>query len=221
MINVYSIFKSISGEVGAINQGAWALFIRLAGCNLRCSYCDTARAQENSSGDVLSIVDILKSLDRLDPNGFLPVIITGGEPLSQPIGRLIFHLKGANRRVQIETNGSIPDRHARFETDFICLVMDYKLSGSKMKEQMLPISEFARLNSYHWIKFICTNRKDYEEAKEVMKEIKKLNPLHARFALSACTPGLMIHQLHKWMRDDNLNDTVLNVQIHKLCDLTE
>ena len=102
---VHSIFKSISGEVGLIPQGTSTVFIRLAGCNMKCSYCDTACTQSKKSGSKFTIEQIINSIKKLKCKNLL---ITGGEPLMQRKGiiSLLKRLKGWGCKIQIETNGS-------------------------------------------------------------------------------------------------------------------
>ena len=77
--NVVEIFKSIDGE--GITAGYPAIFIRFAGCNLRCSYCDSMYAVENAKYTVMELSEILSKVEDLDCKR---ITLTGGEPLIQP-----------------------------------------------------------------------------------------------------------------------------------------
>jgi 7-carboxy-7-deazaguanine synthase len=101
MIQLNDIFYSIQGE-GAFT-GTPAVFVRLAGCNLSCRFCDT----DYSLKDVVSIQEIVRRVSEIG-DGCPMVIITGGEPLAQSeCLQLIAALRAAGRRVHIESNGTI------------------------------------------------------------------------------------------------------------------
>ena len=97
---INEIFLSIQGE--SIHAGRPCLFIRLTGCNLRCSYCDTTYAYHD--GDSMTITEILQ---KTSAYACRLVEITGGEPLLQEdTPRLIDSLLEAGHEVMLETNGS-------------------------------------------------------------------------------------------------------------------
>ena len=101
MLKVKEIFRSIQGE--GPNVGTPAVFIRLSGCNLKCSWCDTdheSDAQESSESAIMSHV-----LGLLTSNRF--VVITGGEPLLQDLSQLLDLLIAEDITIQIETNGTL------------------------------------------------------------------------------------------------------------------
>ena len=105
MLDVVETFVSINGE--GIKAGQLAFFLRLKGCNLRCSYCDTMWANESeckyTARDIEDIYNEIKS------SGITNVTITGGEPLDREgIGELLnFLAEDTDLSVEIETNGSI------------------------------------------------------------------------------------------------------------------
>lgn len=102
-IVVHSMFPTVQGEGPFTGQPA--LFVRLAGCNLRCPLCDTDYTSKRSVYEVTSLVQTIVNARK----GFAGdlIVITGGEPMRQPIGPLCFALAHAGYRVQIETNGTI------------------------------------------------------------------------------------------------------------------
>ncbi len=134
-LNIMSIFYSVSGEINMWHQGTPVVFVRLAGCNLNCGYCDTPKSI-NSKGDKLSIDDIMEAIQAYNCD---KVVITGGEPLLQASGlsTLVALLKGLSYQVSIETNGSINLGRLGVEPD--CWVVDIKMPGSgeidKMKDE--------------------------------------------------------------------------------------
>ncbi len=101
-LKIAEIFRSIQGE--GLRQGEPTHFIRLAGCNLRCAFCDTKYAW--GGGEDFTLLDILETIKK--NNTRFPaewVCLTGGEPLLQDVGELVRVLKQEGFRVQVETNG--------------------------------------------------------------------------------------------------------------------
>ncbi len=102
-LQVCEIFRSIQGET--TRAGFPSLFIRLAGCNLHCAWCDTGYAREG--GTAMTVGDIITRVKAA--GGFDHVTVTGGEPLCQEdTPALITALLGEGYSVQVETNGSLP-----------------------------------------------------------------------------------------------------------------
>jgi len=102
IVKISEIFFSAQGE-GA-RSGVPAVFLRLAGCSLGCPFCDTPQAL--SGGEEMEITDVLDAVFRLAPRGEgTQVVITGGEPLEQDLGRLIVELGRAGYFLSVETNG--------------------------------------------------------------------------------------------------------------------
>ena len=125
MIKVNEIFKSIQGE-GSF-AGKLCSFVRLTGCNRRCSYCDTKYAYEK--GYNLSTEEIVEKIKMLGPN---LVEITGGEPLLQKeTAELIDFLIKRKHVVLIETNGTISIKNINQHT---IIILDLKCPGSKMSD---------------------------------------------------------------------------------------
>lgn len=112
-IDVHSIFNTIQGE-GPF-AGCRAIFLRLAGCNLQCPMCDTEYTKGRMSYNVPSLVAEILELTYPVPE---LVVITGGEPLRQPIRPLVEALLLEGFKVQVETNGTqyrdLPFDHPRF-----------------------------------------------------------------------------------------------------------
>lgn len=104
-LKTIEIFASIQGE--GLRQGQPTIFVRLAGCNLSCPFCDTKYARRG--GEELGVVDILDVVRLFRQE--LParwVCLTGGEPLLQDVGPLVRSLKAEDLKVQVETNGTFP-----------------------------------------------------------------------------------------------------------------
>lgn len=110
-MKIAEIFASFQGE--GLRQGLPTLFVRLAGCNLRCRFCDTKRALRG--GRDMTEAAVLRRLDALvrrRPAGW--VCLTGGEPLAQDVAGLLDGFRARGFRVQLETNGTL-FQPARFD----------------------------------------------------------------------------------------------------------
>ena len=201
-MKVCEIFTSIQGE--SSYAGIPCTFVRLMGCNLRCSYCDTTFAYDE--GIELSEEEIMRKI-RLA--GIDLVEITGGEPLLQ---REVYHftekLIEERYRVLIETNGSISikdiDKRA-------VVVLDLKTPASGMSDKM----EFSNLNEIKHndeIKFVITDRNDYEWSKDIIYRFDLMNKCH--LLLSPAYGILAADTLARWMIDDKVRAR-LNLQLHK------
>lgn len=209
MLNINEIFTSIDGEVNPWSQGALTTFIRLQGCNLSCSYCDTLQAQDKDK-QMYSLFhhEICKIIE-----GSEKVTITGGEPLLQPgITPLIRRLLYKGVKVSVETNGSqeIP---IVFENEKkLSWIIDYKLDA---KEQMLD-ANFQNARKQDWIKFVIRDEKDLSEAIEI---IEKLDLKIPRIAFSPAMDKDSVRQA-EWLASEMIKrklwNVVFNLQIHKL-----
>jgi len=131
-MRIHSIFKSINGEVNKYHQGSICIFIRLAGCSLRCKYCDTVQAQSPDSGKEMNIDEIINEVVKF--KNCYRVTITGGEPLLQEaeLEELVNRLS-MEYDISIETNGA----HQIKKVWPVSWVVDYKCSSSGMKKKML------------------------------------------------------------------------------------
>lgn len=108
-LRTIEVFASLQGE--GLRQGEPSIFVRLAGCNLRCSFCDTKYAWR--SGREEAVDDLLLKIARLWralPAGW--VVLTGGEPLAQDVAPLVRGVRRLGLRVQVETNGTFEPRPA-------------------------------------------------------------------------------------------------------------
>lgn len=135
-LEVQSILKTIQGE--GIFVGCPAIFIRLGGCNLACNFCDT----EFEDFDLVDIDKILNKVESLALNSknersINLVVITGGEPMRQPIELLCQKLLDRDVKVQIETNGTLY-RSLPKEVSIICSPKAGKTGYSKIREDLLP-----------------------------------------------------------------------------------
>lgn len=201
-MKVSEIFASIQGE--STYAGVPCTFIRLTGCNLRCSYCDTAYAYDK--GTELKEEEII---DKAKNFGLKTVEITGGEPLLQEgVPGLIKRLLDDNYEVLVETNGSrdisIIDKRA-------VIIMDIKTPGSNMAGEMM-LSTLEYLKPEDELKFVITSREDYVWATNFIKDYALLLKCKVLFAPAF---GLLEPRyLARWIIDDRL-EVRLNLQLHK------
>ena len=161
-MKVSEIFYSIEGE--GIEIGRPEIFIRLTGCNLRCTWCDTKYALEN--GEEMSIKEILQEVSKYPCKS---VSITGGEPLLQKkeLLELVEQLKALDYWIQINTNGTIFDGEIFNVVNLI--TMDCKCPSSGMKSDLKVLARTK--NSFGFklqFKFIISSEKDYRYAKNII-----------------------------------------------------
>jgi 7-carboxy-7-deazaguanine synthase len=203
MLKINEIFYSIQGESSF--AGYPCVFIRLTGCNLRCSYCDTRYAYDD--GEEMSIESIINTVKKYNCNR---VEITGGEPLLQEeTADLSRKLLDHNYRVWIETNGT---KNIDVLPDGVIRIMDVKCTGSGEKSRM-DWKNLNRLTSRDEVKFVLTSREDYDEARQVIQKYSLIE--RAGVLLSPADGCLPISDLADWMLNDGL-DVRLQPQLHRI-----
>lgn len=164
-MNVVEVFLSIDGE--GIRAGELATFIRLAGCNLRCSYCDTRYAQNINDGEEMSALAVI---DRVKKIGCNNVTLTGGEPLFFKDGFILAHaLAERGYSVNIETNGSI-DISDLLDEPNVIITMDYKCPSSGCENKML-LSNLEKLREQDVLKFVV-EESDFGAVRAVLEQYK-------------------------------------------------
>lgn len=197
------IFHSIQGE--SSYAGFPCVFVRLTACDLRCAWCDTPYAFfEGRKRDVEEVLDEVRSF------GCPLVEITGGEPLLQPdVYRLMDRLVEEGFEVLLETGGHLPvDR----VPPAVVRVMDVKCPGSG-ESSKVHWANLARLSSRDEVKFVISDRADYEFARGVVAEHQLsgrvgavlFSPVHGRLAPA---------DLAAWVLADRL-PVRLQLQVHK------
>ncbi len=204
-LKVNEIFYSIQGE--ASFAGYPCVFVRLTGCNLRCSYCDTRYAYD--AGDELDVTDIVSRIRRYH----CPLIeVTGGEPLLQEdTPKLIRRLLDEGFGVLMETNGSLNiDR-----VDPLCVrIMDIKCPSSGEMEQN-DLRNLDRLTLRDELKFVIGDRSDYEYAKGILQSNRAIPIKAAHVHFSPLFGKVSPETLAGWILDDHLH-VRLNLQLHKI-----
>ena len=200
-MKICEIFTSIQGE--SSYAGLPCTFIRLTGCNLRCTYCDTTYAYaEGSERSKEKIMGVVRD------SGVKLVEVTGGEPLLQEdVYPLIESLLDSGYTVLVETNGSMSIREIDRRA---VVILDIKTPGSGMSGEM-DFSNVAHLKQSDEIKFVLTGRTDYEWAKGIMSRYALGEKCHV--LLSPVFGNLSPEQLAGWILEDRLN-VRLNLQLH-------
>lgn len=202
-LKLTEIFLSLQGE--ARDAGWPTVFVRLTGCPLRCTYCDTAYAFHG--GDWWSIDDILADVAR---HGVRHVCVTGGEPLAQKrcIG-LLQRLCDAGYVVSLETSGAIDIATV---DPRVSRVLDIKTPGSNEAHRNLW-DNLALLTAHDQIKFVICSRSDYEWARDLVLA-KGLHRI-CDVLFSPSKGEIAARDLADWIVADRL-PVKFQMQLHKL-----
>lgn len=205
---VNEIFYSIDGE--GYRTGELAVFIRLAGCNLNCSYCDTRYAIKSNSGTKMMIDEILEEVKKYDCKN---ITLTGGEPLLHSnINELIYKLIENNYKVNIETNGALDI------TNYLnkCLItMDYKLPSSGMEKYMI-LDNLEKLTENDVLKFVAEET-DFEKIEEILKKYKIKSYIYISPIFGRIEPKRIVDFM-KHLNKIGINTEKIRVQVqlHKV-----
>lgn len=196
-MKISEIFASLQGEGRYV--GAPQVFVRVAGCNLDCSWCDTRYAREG--GVELSVGEIM---DKVRSYGIPLVCVTGGEPLMQPeeLKELIAELKKEGHFVILETNGTLYDADIFLKADSIACDIKPPSSG-----ETYDIKILGKLQEKDYVKVVIDDEEDYEFAKEIVGASPcevYLQPIKAESAkwlveavIGDRIPAKIVPQLHK------------------------
>jgi 7-carboxy-7-deazaguanine synthase len=217
---VTEIFKSIQGE--GTRAGKPCIFVRLTGCNLRCTWCDTEYAfhggQQMSVDHVLERVELLNQLSNGQPAGVPLVELTGGEPLLQEeIYPLAERLLGAGYTVMVETSG---ERYISRLPTGVIRILDVKCPDSG-EPDTFDLRNLTELNERDEVKFVISTRRDYEFARDFVRQHNLAERVHdVMFSPVNEDPhgkwqGLEPRQLVEWMLEDGLSVRP-GLQLHKI-----
>ncbi|MES9990792.1 MAG: 7-carboxy-7-deazaguanine synthase QueE [Candidatus Thiodiazotropha sp.] len=202
-LRVTEIFLSLQGE--GRSAGFPTVFVRLTGCPLRCSYCDTSYAF--SGGDWLSLEQILQQVSALKVEY---VCVTGGEPLAQKgCLPLLSALCDAGYRVSLETSGALD---IGVVDERVIRVMDLKTPASGEAERNM-MTNLDALETKDQVKFVISNRADYEWSREQMQRFRIAQKCEVLF--SPAQGQMEPTELAEWMLEDRLQAR-LQLQLHKL-----
>ncbi len=203
MLNVAEIFYSLQGE--STFAGLPFAFVRLAGCNLHCAYCDTPAAGEE--GAPMPLEEILRRVERI---GARHVEVTGGEPLLQTDTPLLCRrLLERGHTVLVETNGSLPVDTLPPGT---IRIVDVKTPGSGEAGSFRD-ENLRAMSPPDQLKFVIGSRADFDWT--VGFVAARLPGSALEMLLSPVTPGLAPAELAGWILKGN-HPFRLQIQLHKL-----
>ncbi len=202
MLKVNEIFYSIQGE--STYSGERCVFVRLTGCNLRCTYCDTEYAFYD--GDELSVTAIIEKVKSYNCN---LVEITGGEPLLQnEVYILMEKLCDNNFTVLLETSGSVSIKNVDKR---VINILDFKTPSSKMDNKNY-FQNVELLKTSDEVKFVIGSKEDYDWSKSIIQKYDLDKKVKILF--SSIFGKIEHNALVKWILEDNLN-VKYQLQIHK------
>jgi len=217
-MQIIEIYKSLQGE--SSYAGLPCVFVRTAGCNLRCTWCDSEYTFKG--GQRASLEEVEREVHRMSPSGGL-VEITGGEPLLQEgeVVALMQRLLAAGYTVLVETSGERPlDKVPGAVVKVVDVKCPHSGEGGTFRDENLQY-----LTARDEVKFVLASRTDYEFAREFIRE----HELSAKVASVIFSPAfrkdatgardvshclLDPRELAEWMLADGLNAR-LGLQIHK------
>lgn len=203
-------FVSINGE--AQRAGELACFIRFAGCNLNCSYCDTRWANEMSAPyEILSEEEIY---EYIKTTGVTNVTLTGGEPLIQEnilrLIRLLARDKALN--IEIETNGAVALEKFTGIGDNVAFTVDYKLPGSGMEDKMIT-DNYKLLSPSDTVKFVVSDKNDLDVALNIIEQYNLTDRITVYLSSAFCK--IKPEDIVQYMIDKRMNKVKLQLQMHK------
>ena len=217
-MQITEIYKSLQGE--STHAGLPCVFVRLTGCNLRCSWCDSEYTFTGGVG--MTAEDMLGEVARLSPNGGL-VEITGGEPMLQEreLVPLMQHLLDAGYKVLLETSG---ERSLAAVPENVIKIVDVKCPGSG-EPDTFRADNLGVLDLHDEVKFVIRDRIDYEFARNFVAQhglagrvnAVLFSPAFRKDATGARDSSHCLldpQQLAEWMLADNV-PARLGLQIHK------
>jgi 7-carboxy-7-deazaguanine synthase len=212
-IPMVEIFETVEGE--GTRAGFPTVFVRLFGCNLRCSWCDTKYSYPpEQAGEVMTISQIIKEVQKYSSRY---ICLTGGEPLlygehSLALIQALLEIESL-QDIHIETNGAIELGYymERIDSSKVRYIMDFKLPGSGEMERML-YSNFALLRAEDELKFVIANKADFATAVQVLEQ----NPTAALPLFSPVWESMPPAKLVELMLEHKLSHVKLNLQLHKI-----
>ena len=204
-MQITEIFKSIQGE--STYAGVPCIFIRLTGCNLRCTWCDTEHAF--FGGEDVSLDEVAKRVASL---GGKLVEITGGEPLLQEeVYPLMDRLLQKGYDVMLETSG---ERKIDRIPPEVVKIVDVKCPDSG-EANSFAIENLEHLAPHDQVKFVILTRRDYEFSRDFTRERRLAERVNA-VIFSPVHGELDLKELAEWMLADGLAGVRLGCQLHKI-----
>ncbi len=206
-------FVSINGE--GTRAGQLAVFVRLCGCNLNCSYCDTKWANERDVYYTELCADEI--VDYILDTGVKNITLTGGEPLLKRAENIKELLKKMSQiddaHIEIETNGSVLLDEYMNIGDNISFTMDYKLPGSCMEDSMC-LENFSLLRAKDTVKFVAGSKEDLIRAKDIIDKYRLTDK--CAVYISPVFGKIEPVEIVDFMIENKLNDVNMQLQMHKV-----
>lgn len=212
-IPMVEIFETVEGE--GSRAGFPTIFVRLFGCNLRCSWCDTTYSYPPAEAEHVMTIDEI--MTKVKQYASKHVCLTGGEPLLYGERSLALiealsdwdHLED----IHIETNGAIDLTYflGNVRSEKVRYIMDYKLPDSNEMDQMLD-SNLALLRKQDELKFVIGTDEDFATAVKVIEE----HPTKAQVLFSPVWETMPPVKLVELMLQSGLADVKLSLQLHKI-----
>jgi 7-carboxy-7-deazaguanine synthase len=203
-LSVFEIFKTLQGESSF--QGIPTVFIRLAGCPLNCSWCDTKHVRE-AEGKLISIDEIMKTVPLM---GTPVVEVTGGEPLAQKNCKVLLkRLNDQGLTVLLETSGAFPLDNVDSRTH---IIMDVKPPSSGEAQSLLK-SNFDLLGTNDEVKFPVANREDFDYALFIIRTYEKRL---WKVVFTPVEPEMEPSILAQWVLKEGPPHGRFQLQLHKI-----
>lgn len=214
MFNIIEKFVSVDGE--GPTAGELAVFVRFQGCNLRCSYCDTKYSWDEESENNIEILNANEIYDYIKSTNVKNVTLTGGEPLIQKnIDKLLELLnEDEDLVIHIETNGSVNIKDFKDKYKNIIFILDYKCPSSNMIKQM-DKENLNIVDNKDVYKFVVGTKEDLNKALEIIKLYNLQNKCLVYFS-AVFGSSLTMEEIVEFMKENNLNNVRLQVQLHKI-----
>ena len=213
-LRVNTIYPAFMGEVNPYGIGAKCVFVRLAGCNIRCYketfgiLCDTPEALEMGSGEMMTEMEILNEVQKYHVN---LVCLTGGEPLLQRLADLFTIFRSVGINVVVETNGTMPIRGYKSFSN-VHFILDVKGPSTGEQRRMLS-SNYEHMDENDFFKFVVYDEEDYQHMKEFYENLTNFKA-HRTAGLFWGSKLGYIDFLNK-VFEDNLKVDI-NMQAHKM-----
>ena len=207
-MRVVEIFNSISGE--GPHAGGLSTFIRLAGCNLRCAWCDTPYALSSSAGEKMDVQAVLRRV------ACRQITRTGGEPLAAPDAiPLVEELLRAGHEVEVETNGSF-DVAPLVALEGCSITMDWKMPSSGCPSGSMRPANLSVLRPCDCLKLVLA-RDDLPEAWSVLEEIRPEARVYLSPVFGKINPAEIVEMM-KSLADAgrDISSVRLQLQMHKI-----
>ena len=197
-IQVVELFHSLQGE-GRLT-GVPSVFVRLAGCNLHCVWCDTAYARAPDAGQAMALSEVVRQISAF-PTRF--VVLTGGEPMTAAGGAgLAAALRAQGKHVTIETNGTVPP--AGIACDLASISPKLRHASAMPDEDQalrlnLPVLR-AWLDGYDFqLKFVVSLPKDVVEVRGLLHDLARPVPPERVLLMPEGTDPAVLHQRDAWL----------------------